>query len=274
MKGLLFGGCSFTWGQGLYFYSSLNRLVYPENEFTYNRNEINDAHIKFKDSIRYPRLVANHFNTFEAFKTVNGGSEDETFDFFKNIFTDPKKQRLLDHVLYERYEYDDFSFIIIQLSQINRNKFYFELNGEMCITNASPTASHQDMSKLLKWMEVNNKTYEDWMDELKKQQTDRLLKELTFYESKGIKTLLLSWEVDIMDVIKNNDYLSSRLIQLEYENEKFETIFDLQEKYKHMKIKHDYDFFGSNPPEDHHPSKLCHKVIADSIINHIEKNYL
>ena len=28
MKGILFGGCSFTWGQGLYFYSDLNRLTY------------------------------------------------------------------------------------------------------------------------------------------------------------------------------------------------------------------------------------------------------
>ena len=30
MKGLLFGGCSFTWGQGLYFYSDLPDLYYPK----------------------------------------------------------------------------------------------------------------------------------------------------------------------------------------------------------------------------------------------------
>ena len=29
MKGLVFGGCSFTWGQGLYYYSDLPRLKEP-----------------------------------------------------------------------------------------------------------------------------------------------------------------------------------------------------------------------------------------------------
>lgn len=29
MKGILFGGCSFTWGQGLYFYSDLPNLYNP-----------------------------------------------------------------------------------------------------------------------------------------------------------------------------------------------------------------------------------------------------
>jgi hypothetical protein len=70
MKGILFGGCSFTWGQGLYFYSELNRLTYPVNEFTYNDATVNDAHRKFRDTLRYPRLVANHFKTFEVFKIV------------------------------------------------------------------------------------------------------------------------------------------------------------------------------------------------------------
>ena len=30
MKGILFGGCSFTWGQGLYFYSNLPNLYEPK----------------------------------------------------------------------------------------------------------------------------------------------------------------------------------------------------------------------------------------------------
>lgn len=274
MKGILFGGCSFTWGQGLYFYSNLNRLIYPENEFTYNGKEINDAHIKYKDTIRFPRLVANHFNTFEAFKIVNGGSEDETFDFFKNIFTDPKKQRLYDNVSYERYNYDDFSFMIIQLSQLHRNKFYFELDGKQEFTNASPNSDYCDMSKLLKWMEINNKSYKDWESELKQQQIERLIKELKFYEEENIKIILLPWENQLLNELKNNEFLSKKLIQLNYENEYFDSIFDLQERHKKMKIKYDYDFFGDNPPEDHHPSKLCHRVIADSIIKHIEKNYL
>ena len=113
MKGIIFLGCSFTWGQGLYFYSDLPDLIYPPNETTYERHHLTDAHLRYKDTIRYPRLVANHFNTFEMVKNVNGGSEDETFDFFDRIFENEK-----------RFYYDDFEYMVIQLSYVYRNKFY------------------------------------------------------------------------------------------------------------------------------------------------------
>ncbi len=38
-----------------------------------------------------------------------------------------------------------------------------------------------------------------------------------------------------------------------------------------MTIMYD-EFFGDNPPKDHHPSKLCHQVISNSIIKNIENN--
>jgi hypothetical protein len=274
MKGILFGGCSFTWGQGLYFYSNLNRIVLPKDEYSYDGKVLTDAHKKFKDTIRFPRLVANHFKTFEVLKNVNGGSEDETFMFFKNLFNDPYKNRLEEHFSNERYCYDDFHFLIIQVSQLHRNRFYFKIDEIEHWTNFSPRSTDQDITRLLKWMEINNKTYEDWEEELKKQQIVRLEKELKFYEEKGLNIILLSWENQLLDGIKNNEYLNSKFIQLEYDNEKFETIFDLQQKHKNMVIKYDYDFFGDDPPKDHHPSKLCHQVIANSIINHIQKNYL
>ena len=63
-KGMVFAGCSFTWGQGLYFYSNMPNLDY-ENANFYPSCKITDAHIRYKDAIRFPRLVANHFETFE-----------------------------------------------------------------------------------------------------------------------------------------------------------------------------------------------------------------
>lgn len=274
MKGILFGGCSFTWGQGLYFYSDLNRLVYPKDEYSYFKKDITDAQIKFKDTIRFPRLVANHFKTFEVFKTLNGGCEDETFMFFENIFTDPLKKKLQSHLSLERYDYDDFDFIVIQLSQFQRNRFYFELHGEKLWSNNSPRDPHLGQKKLLEWMEVNNLDYDGWIQYILDQQFNRLLKELKFYEDKGIKTIILSWENTMIDMIKSNEYINKRFVKLKYENEEFDTIDDLQKKHPKMKIKYDHEFFGENPPKDHHPSKLCHRVIADNIINHIEKNYL
>ena len=80
--------------------------------------------IRHKNSLRFPRLVANGLNTFEVCKDDvgqllgNGGSEDETFDFFNHIFNVERK-----------FSYQDFSHMIIQLTNPYRSYFEFELNG-------------------------------------------------------------------------------------------------------------------------------------------------
>lgn len=269
MKGLLFGGCSFTWGQGLYFYSDLPYLFNPP-PYEYHGDKVTDAHKKFIETIRYPRLVANHFKTFEVFKNVNGGSEDETFGFFENIFNDSERKRVMPHISYDRFTYDDFSYIIIQLSQLFRNNFYFEINGEQFSSNLPPKAEWGDTTNLLRWLEVNNYSFEDWKTSLIKQQHIRLVNELKFYEEKGIKTKILTWEDDMVETIKNDEFLNSRFIRLNYEGEVFDTIQELQQKHKELYIEHD-PYFNGYVYNDHHPSKKCHKIIADNIINVIEK---
>ena len=95
-----------------------------------------------------------------------------------------------------------------------------------------------------------------------------------FYEEKGIKTKVLCWENDIVDYLKTDDFLGNRFIDLDYNDITYSSIKDLQENNKNMVIKTDYDNFGQNPPLDHHPSKLCHQVIAESIIKNIEKDLI
>lgn len=268
MKGLLFGGCSFTWGQGLYFYSDLPKLHNPK-KYNYDAHLVTQAQRRFKDTIRYPRLVANHFNTFESFKKQNGGSEDETFKFFKKIFGVDNKRD--EHLTDESHDYDDFSYIIIQLSQLFRNRFYYSIDGEQFWSNVPPQAEWENTDNLLKWMNINNFSVDDWKDQLVEQQYIRLLSELKFYEDKGIKTKILTWEDDLLGKIKSDEYLNSRFIQLNYNGEVFDTINQLQRRHTKMFIEHD-PYFNGFVYNDHHPSKLCHQVIAENIINNIQKD--
>ena len=62
MKGILFGGCSFTWGQGLYHYSDLERLYHPEKSYTFRIGDVTTSQLRMMRSLRYSRLVANHFD--------------------------------------------------------------------------------------------------------------------------------------------------------------------------------------------------------------------
>lgn len=261
MKGIIFLGCSYTWGQGLYYYSGFDTLKEPLNEYTFNQKDISHAQIKYKNKFRFARLVADEFNTFEVARNVNGGNEDNSFKFLGNLFI-------------TNFVYDDFSYIILQISHIYRNSFKFELDGVPYESTINPKDIRVDEhNKFYKWYDSNNITPDVWKDMFLSQQVERIKNKLLFYESKGIKSKIISWQEEIIPYLKNDLFLNEKLVRFTYEDDIFESISILQEKHPNMTIKYDYETFGDNTPQDHHSSKLCHEIIAESIIKNIKSEY-
>ena len=85
MKGIIFAGDSYTWGQGLHFYSDLPNEGWNDDGYNEGKN-VTTSHIKFIESQRFARKVANHFNTFEVCRPYNGGNNDEIFEFLDDIY--------------------------------------------------------------------------------------------------------------------------------------------------------------------------------------------
>ena len=265
MKGILFGGCSFTWGQGLYYYSNLNRVPILDNDYSYHPELMTESHLRFKNSIRYPRLVANHFNTFEVCKDDsgpllgNGGSEDETFDFFDGIFES------------KLFYYDDFEYIIIQLSHVYRNKFYYVYNNEdqYVIMNPHDKKFQKQTLTFNDYFIENHIDFDSIKNEHLIQQYTRLRKKMLYYEERGIKTKILSWQDDLLDLIFSDEFTNSRFIKMEYNNTIVNTIEDLM-RLDNNKFRIECDTFFTEKILDNHPSKYCHEIIAKSIIKNIE----
>lgn len=266
MKGILFGGCSFTWGQGLYFYSNLPHLYNPTNIHEFLGYKVTPAQIHFKNTIRYPRIVANHFNTFEIVRTENGGSDDETFDFFRKVFTD--KNDIISSNFLDRFDYNDFDYIIIQLSGILRNKFNFTIN-QKSFSGILSVKNH----KILEYMKTYNFTFEDCYTQFLQQQFDRLKTELMFYESKGIKSKIVLWFDDLYNHIKDDDFLKNKVVVFNYKDTLIYTIKELQDNYSEMLIVSD-PYFKDTKFNDAHPSKLCHNIIANGIISSIQNDII
>ena len=84
-KGMVFAGCSFTWGQGLYYYSNLSTLREPLPDH-YDSSLVTSSHIEYMRTIRYPRLVSNYFNTFEYVHPNNGGSNHSAIAWWDDCF--------------------------------------------------------------------------------------------------------------------------------------------------------------------------------------------
>jgi hypothetical protein len=257
MKGIIFAGCSFTWGQGLYFYSDFPNVI-PQTDDDFHPNKLTDAHIKFKDTIRFPRLVANHFNTIEIVRKPNGGNDKMSMNFVNNILNDGDDNG--------KYYIEEIDYIILQTSQIVRNGFEFIYNN----TKYNITDSHSD-KVFTSWLVQENLTYDEWFSNFCQQVFDDIKKFFIFYEEKGIKTRILSWQNDLVPYILKDNFMNDRHIKLNYSTERYNSIDDLVNNVENMLISNDY-FTFTNPINDRHPSKLCHKTIANSIINNI-KNF-
>lgn len=271
MKGILFGGCSFTWGQGLYHYSDLERLHHSDKSYLFNPSDVTTAQLTMMKTIRYSRLVANHFNTFDYQKMQNGGSEDVTFEFLDNVFhPGPNNGIRGTHLTSETYDYDDFDFFIIQLSQLYRNRFNYILNGEEQSSIIWNSANGNNVDNFKEWMIKNELDIDEWVEIFKNLQIKRLIEKFQFLESVGIKCRLLCWEDDLIEKIKSNNYLAKRFITLDYNHVKYNTIARMMHINRYLEISRDVDNFV-DPPKDHHPSKKCHEIIAKSIISNIEK---
>lgn len=257
MKGIIFAGCSFTWGQGLYYYSDLPNVI-PQTDENFHPNNLTEAHIKFKDSIRFPRLVANHFNTFEIVRKPNGGSDKMSMDFIKNILNGGSEDG--------KYYVEEIDYIVFQTSQVVRNGYNFVYN------DVRYNITDKGVDEIfIKWLIQEKLTYEEWFSNFCQQVFDDIKKFFIFYEEKGIKTRILSWQNDLVPLILKDNFMNERHIKLNYSTERYNSIEDLVNNVQNMLISNDF-FTFTNPINDRHPSKLCHKTIANSIINNI-KNF-
>lgn len=267
-KGILFAGCSFTWGQGLYYYSNMSTLKEPPPD-AYNASLVRDAHHAFRKTLYFPRLVANHFNTFEVSMIQNGGAEVTSFDYIKCAFG---LKGPWHHLITETYAYDEIEYIILQTSQPQRNTHYYDyVNSDGSVDNCEfRTYSPETHDKFYRYLVEQKKcTLDEWYAEHCKDWFYKIKKELQFYESKGIKTFILNWETDYIPFYKDDEWMYDRLITFEYNGNRYDTIRTMMNKHKHLHINSDYENFKITP-KDHHPSKECHTIIADAVIKKIE----
>ena len=265
MKGLIFAGCSFTWGQGLYYYSGLNTLVEPEPD-CYDAKLVTDAHKKYMETLRYPRLVSSHFKTWEVVSKQNGGSEETSLCFVKRALgLQDGFEFLVDNI----FSFEEIEYVIIQTSQPNRNGFYYKLNGE---DKKFVFYDRKSRGEFYEWLVEERKiSIDEWMEEHTKNYFNKIKELMILLESKGIKTKILSWEPDYLNLIQSDIWVFNRFVHLEYRGKYFNSIREIMDEHRHLTINSDYDNF-ENPPKDHHPSKECHEVIAKSLIKSIQKD--
>ena len=268
---MVFGGCSFTWGQGLYYYSNLPTLKEPPPD-QYKSELVSKAHLRYMETVRYPRLVANHFNTWELVAPGNGGSNLSIVNWWTGKFTNDGSITTgpVNEIPVKEHDFSEVSHFVFQLTQYQRDNFIIDFNGEQYNVPLPEVSLEPLQTKFLKWIAEKNLTYDEWEINYKRENVTRVFNFLKTLENNGIKTYVLAWPGNYLNFVRENQFLNDRLITFNYKGTVYDNIELMMKQNRELEIKYDYENFVE-PPKDHHPSLKCHQVIADNIIKVIEK---
>jgi hypothetical protein len=257
-KGIIFVGCSFTWGGGLEYYAPFKDIPNPD-AYQFDESKISFATMNFIKANRFSRLVANHFEMWEVNKLNCGGSDDNSIFFLENCFSlnnqsETTANKHYENIKNQKFSSDEIQCVVFQLTHPLRNyKEILKLKNENFLSDTFGN-----------WEEMENHFI---LENLK-----GVIKIFEELESMGIKCKLWSSYNDYTSFIKKHNYLSSKYITLKYLNEEFDSLHDLLGKYPKFKIRTSGFLINGKIVPDDHQTIECHKVIADSIINSIEKD--
>ncbi len=122
-KGILFTGCSYTWGGGLEWYAPYKIVDTLNTKF--DVNSINYALYNFICKNRFTRLVADYFGTWDTTRQGNGGSDDMSIHFIKqafHLYDDDKINLSYSNIeKIQTYNSDEIEYVILQLTDPFRN---------------------------------------------------------------------------------------------------------------------------------------------------------
>lgn len=289
---IIFPGCSFTWGQGLWHYLPTNNSYVPTvTEYITQRYGVTDDGLSFKDYNRFPWLVGLSIGATPIVKRWNGGTDEESVRFLEEVLKNEVTQNTM---LTQNAELSDIKYIIFQFTNLYRSPFTFFLNKQEYHFHSDMTGTvfhrvekvirNEDGSILeiintnntdlfLEWL-YNNKLNISNFTELHQTQLHSKIKEvLKKFESSGVKTYIIFMDDSHLSSIYSNEFFNKKIIKLKYDGKEYETIRQMQNDNTHLIIGEDSSV-NHESMGDGHPSLECHQVIAKCIIERIQSDQL
>lgn len=246
---IIFAGDSFTWGQGIQYYSKYDDIkIMPRNQ--YIKSYLTEEHIGFIKQNRYGKIVSDFFCCDSIIKEENGGSDTESIHFIYNNVNENTKA------------------VILQTTQPIRSEFEFLYKDvAYTITGQELHIDHLEKIKVFKkYLNENNITLDDWYSNLKKSIIEKIVTLSEFLKNLNIPFVLFSWTNEYNDLLCFTDKLKTYLLNIKYDEVNYKTLESLMSVNQEFAIVHNHSYFGDNPPPDWHMSLECHKLVAKNII--------
>ena len=270
MKKILFAGDSFTWGEGLQYYSGQKDVFFPKTH-KFDPTLISNSQMEFIINNRFPTLVGNHFNKETILRADNGGSNTWSTKFIKEI----KNTNQISHIIY-------------QLTDLYREEFEFTHNGKLISIyvqdfaqtkhldkktdfklNSKYNDHKNDYDSFFEYYAANFKSIEEFEIFFIKQSLVKIKHELLKHIANGIIVYFLNWRTNYTPILLKDKFFSKRLIKFNYLNKTYSDLETLCNEER-LELTNQYVFRTFKVLiSDSHPSLLGHRIIAENVIKKI-----
>lgn len=251
-KKIIFAGCSFTYGHGLWHYTKEKGL--PKDDKVIHYYEFPES-LKFTEDNRFGRLVSEHFGGKEILKPTTSGNDEVSLYFIRELFGLKHPKRWTEDSL----NYEEVSHVIFQTSFLDRCSLHE--NGKRLqvydFENYTDNPRHDENDLGIFW------------EKLKLFYYNEIRNLFEFLEEKNIKCYMIAMDDDYRDLIEKDEYMLNRFIDIEYDGKTFNNFRSLSDYNQKLIICNDTNFFD-NPPKDLHPGLEWHRIVSDSIIKKLE----
>jgi hypothetical protein len=270
MKKILFAGDSFTWGEGLQFYSGQNDVFFPKTH-KFDPKLISNSQMECIINNRFPTLVGNHFNKEVILRADNGGSNTWSTKFIKDI----KSLNQISHIIYQLTDVyrEEFEFthndenIKIYVDDILYNRYEDTEYKFKSTEKYLDRKKHYDL--FFEYYKNNFKSIGEFELYFIKQSLIKIKQELLKHIANGVIVYFLNWRIHYTPILLKDKFFSKRLIKLNYLNK---TYYDFETlcNEERPELSNQYVFRTFKVlVSDSHPSLLGHRIIAENVIKKI-----
>jgi len=253
-------GCSFTFGEGLQFFSNLKSVTIPKQHM-FDYEELTHVQYRFIQNNRYSKLLADLLGSVDVNSSKNGGSNDGMYKELRLLSINDNEIKIKDRVGYNRETYtrlDEIDYIVIQFTNIYRDellinsKVYPQLN---MVTN---------VDEYIKTYLKDDLTFDDYTKILCEQTINKFKNVFKKIEQKkpNIKIRVFSWENELDEYLRLDEYFKDKIITFNYKDKEYKTLRDIVYSKSKLTIQ---ETFHPNCRNDQHMNLEGHKLIAESI---------
>lgn len=273
-------GDSFTYGEGLQYFSELPSVVFPDNH-EYNPKFINTPQYKFIEKNRYIQQVGDKLGVSVITRSRNGGSHTQIEDFLQmtlplNVEKNYEANNIAEHYTYDpevnlrdtTARLDEISHLIIQTTNPLRDAFVFEYNENTYTTKNIDNSNRDKCPTYIAFMNYcieNFGGYNGAETYIFKLFLDRIEDRCKFYESHGIKIMLLLWQNENNECALNHPYFGDKIVKIYYNDNEYTSIREWQVQNPKFFLKNSFRHIQKCKNDDH-PTLEGHTIIAESIL--------